>query len=363
MKIILKKHIYASVHSKYSVLRRKKLILELVEYKELENCKLCAWECGVDRLAGEKGVCLMGVPEVASCQLHPAPPQSYTVFLSGCNFKCLNCQNWSIAHYPCTKSSIQGSLDPQVIAQAGVEAIHSTFGQLIRADRLFFSGGSPTVSLPWIEDVVYHAKIRDPLIKVNFDTNGFPSKSSFQRILSFADSITFDIKAFHEEIHQALTGAPVEPVLQNAEEMAKYPKQLWEFRILVIPAIIDLEEIQAIVEFIASLDETLPVSFLTFRPNFCLDVHPGASKKLMQSAVNIAQDVGLKSVTWAGAPDIHGNLCELPFAFQQQFVFRQAAFAAYYAVKAGCKQIFRNCKRCNSHLSCQLKAYTPSRTC
>ncbi|MFX0174039.1 MAG: hypothetical protein ACFE9L_19310 [Candidatus Hodarchaeota archaeon] len=45
-----------------------------VFYRELENCKLYAWECGVDRTGGEQGVCMSGLPKVASCQLHPAPP-------------------------------------------------------------------------------------------------------------------------------------------------------------------------------------------------------------------------------------------------------------------------------------------------
>ena len=50
-------------------------------FDELENCCLCEWRCGVNRFNGEKGVCRLGKPEIASTQLHPAPPQSYTVFL------------------------------------------------------------------------------------------------------------------------------------------------------------------------------------------------------------------------------------------------------------------------------------------
>ena len=42
----------------------------------------------------------MGIPRVASRTLHPAPPESYTIFMTGYNFRCLYCQNWAIAHYP-----------------------------------------------------------------------------------------------------------------------------------------------------------------------------------------------------------------------------------------------------------------------
>lgn len=332
-----------------------------MKYKDLENCKLCAWECGVDRLAGEQGVCQMGIPEVASCQLHPAPPASYTVFTAGCNFKCLNCQNWSIAHYPNNNRRIEGIIAPDIIAQIGVNAIRSREGQSIGADCLFFSGGSPTVSLPWIEDVISHAKSLNPEIKVNFDTNGFPSQLSFQRILSFSDSITFDIKAYNDEVHRMLTGAPVEPVLRNAEEMANHPDRLWEFRILVIPEIVDLLEIQAITEFLVSLDNTLPVCFLAFRPNFCLDQYPGASVKLMRAAVERAQRIGLENVSWAGFTDIPGSISSLPTEFQGHFAHKGAAMAAFYAREAGCKQIHRNCGICDHKASCKLKTYKPSR--
>jgi len=334
-----------------------------MDYKELENCKLCAWECGVDRLAGEQGVCMMGMPEVASCQLHPASPQSYTIFTLGCNFKCLNCQNWEIAHYPANKSSVTGFMEPEVVAQEGVKAIKSMFGQLIGADRLFFSGGCPTLTLPWIEKVVHHAKAIDPKTKVNFDTNGFPSKLSFKRILAISDSITFDFKAYHDEVHRALTGAPVEPVLRNIEEMIRYSDHLWEFCILVIPSIIDLLEIEAIVEFLVGLDENVPVNFLNFRPNFCLDSHLGASNQLMKEAVSMALKLGLKNVSSAGFSDISGFILNVHNNFQLNFNYEHAAVAAYYAKDRGCKKIHRHCKGCQFYISCELKSYVPSRRC
>jgi pyruvate formate lyase activating enzyme len=333
------------------------------EYKELENCMLCAWECGVNRLDSERGVCMIGLPEVASYQLHPAPPQSFTVFTAGCNYRCLNCQNWHIAHYPVTKERINGVMDAGFIAVTGVNEIHSKFGQLINADRFFFSGGAPTVSLPWIEEVVMEARKIDPKVKVNFDTNGFPTTRSFQRILAFTNSVTFDIKAFNDETHRALTGAPVEPVLRNAEIMIKNKEKLWEFRILVIPAIVDQNEIQAISEFISNLDETIPVCFLTFRPNFCLDNHPGATRKLMEEAVVIAKKEGLENVSYAGYPNISGIPLELPKSFRKNFLNENSALAAYYAQERGCTQLKRICGKCTNQLNCKLKAYTPFRSC
>jgi pyruvate formate lyase activating enzyme len=46
----------------------------------LSHCTLCEHRCGVNRLEGQTGICRMTMPGVASATLHPAPPESYTIF-------------------------------------------------------------------------------------------------------------------------------------------------------------------------------------------------------------------------------------------------------------------------------------------
>jgi putative pyruvate formate lyase activating enzyme len=71
----------------------------------LEHCELCPHRCGVNRLAGERGVCRMGdLPKVSSWNLHrwEEPPisgtrGSGTIFFSGCTGRCSFCQNYPIS--------------------------------------------------------------------------------------------------------------------------------------------------------------------------------------------------------------------------------------------------------------------------
>ncbi|MFX0090522.1 MAG: hypothetical protein ACFFBD_02070 [Candidatus Hodarchaeota archaeon] len=42
-------------------------------------------------------------------------PQSNTVFTAGCNFRCLNCQNWQIAHYPSNRRQVEGVSNSSLI--------------------------------------------------------------------------------------------------------------------------------------------------------------------------------------------------------------------------------------------------------
>jgi len=90
--------------------------IRLYETGELENrvnagremlreCKLCARECGVNRLEGEKGFCRSGVRlMVSSASPHfgEEPPLvgrrgSGTIFLTNCNLACVFCQNYELS--------------------------------------------------------------------------------------------------------------------------------------------------------------------------------------------------------------------------------------------------------------------------
>ena len=71
----------------------------------LDECRLCPHECGVDRTNTEKGFCRIARPAmVSSYGAHfgeEAPISgtrgSGTVFFSGCNMRCIYCQNYEVS--------------------------------------------------------------------------------------------------------------------------------------------------------------------------------------------------------------------------------------------------------------------------
>jgi putative pyruvate formate lyase activating enzyme len=74
-------------------------------YKLLQNCRVCPRRCGVDRLNGERGICRVGKnPMISSYNVHfgEEPPisgtrGSGTIFFTGCNLRCIYCQNFPIS--------------------------------------------------------------------------------------------------------------------------------------------------------------------------------------------------------------------------------------------------------------------------
>ncbi|MBM4428907.1 MAG: radical SAM protein [Chloroflexi bacterium] len=93
-------------------------------YKILRRCSLCPRDCGVDRLAGEKGYCQAGAElTVASWNAHPweEPPisgaqGSGTIFFSHCTARCLFCQN-----YPISQLGVGNQVTVQCLAEMMLE--------------------------------------------------------------------------------------------------------------------------------------------------------------------------------------------------------------------------------------------------
>lgn len=204
-----------------------------------------------------------------------------------------------------------------------------------------------------MEEVIREARKIDPDVKVNYDTNGFLTKKSLSRVLDIATSITFDIKAYSEKLHQTLTGAPAEPVLKNAKYIGTKAKdKIWEYRIMVIPKIHE-KEIQPLCEFLADIDPTIPICFLAFRPNFVMSTYSGATYKLMKHCIETAKKTGIENAHWSGNIGIHGEQTKL----------KNIELASAYAKREGCIQpLGRNCKNCRNREKCKIKRHIPSRS-
>jgi len=175
--------------------------------------------------------------------------------------------------------------------------------------------------------------------------------------LSFTTSVTFDIKAFHDETHRALTGCPVAPVLRNARIIAtEAPEKLWEIRVLVIPGIND-GDILPLLEHLAGIDPRLPVAFLAFRPNHVLWDYPGASRTALNRCVEIAHAFGLHHAHWCGRPGIAGG-------YDHRGEGSGADRATAIAASAGCETAPRDCDSCSRVRtdSCPIRTYRPARS-
>lgn len=300
--------------------------------KDFEDCRLCEWNCGVNRRE-EAGVCNVKLPEVAYTCLAESL-ESYSITLLGCNFRCLYCNAYRLSQYPDTNWFYRGYVEPEELAKEAVAKLREA-----GVEKLGFTGGEPTIHLPYIEALVKAAKRAMPNLKIGFTTNGFATKASMERIVNMCSYITLEINAFRNDTHLALSGAPVEPVLRNAEYLIRNKAKIRAFKTVVVPKIND-KEVEEIAQFIASFDPSIPYHLIGVRPSFMLYYHPGPSTRELD-AIGRRCKKYLETVKWGG-----------DYPRESGFDESGAKLAMRYAEAAGCVRKDRNCGLCSANRRC-----------
>jgi len=120
----------------------------------MTSCVLCPHRCRIDRTAGERGFCDLGVRPMIDSALphHGEEPVlsgrggAGTIFFSSCNMRCLYCQNWQISHHAAGKtldsadlsrvmSGLQGRGCHNIDAVTPTPHLHGLIGALLDASR------------------------------------------------------------------------------------------------------------------------------------------------------------------------------------------------------------------------------------
>jgi len=217
------------------------------------------------------------------------------VFYHACNFNCLYCQNWDFK-----RRTGRGRL---VAAEELAGAVHD------RTACLCFFGGDPTPQLPHALAAARlaqdRAADRNPGLRLCWETNGAMVAEWLRPLadLSLASGgiIKFDLKAFSEEIHLALTGVSNSQTLKNfaalAPRLGERPEvPFLTASTLLVPGYVDLEEIFGLARFIARLNPDIPYSLLAFYPQFYLADLPITPRNLALAALQTAREAGVKHV-------------------------------------------------------------------
>ncbi|MFI5339335.1 MAG: radical SAM protein [Candidatus Methylomirabilales bacterium] len=226
----------------------------------------------------------------------PGPEHGYTnlaVFYQACSFNCLGCQNW---HY---REAIDAEKDVRPAALAAQMDD--------RTACICYFGGDPSPQFPHSVATSVLARRRTPkrILRICWETNGTMHPRWLRRAMGIAlasgGCIKFDLKAWGEDIHRALTGCSNRFTLGNfrlAAEMAitrPVPPALVASTLLV-PGYVDAAEVGALARFIASVNPDIPYSLLAFSPQFYLHDLPATSEEHAEEALAAAKAAGLTRV-------------------------------------------------------------------
>lgn len=200
--------------------------------------------------------------DIQRFSVHDGPGIRTTVFLKGCPLSCIWCHNpesqskeISIAYYAkncigcgacaeacragCHSITADGThvfvRDNCITCGACAEACASdamvAFGKSVtvdevmsevRRDKMFYknSGGGMTLSggEPLMQGEFTLALLRAARaegIGTAIETSGFGTKAAITEIAKYTDLFLFDVKESDTVAHKRLTGAPIEPILEN----------------------------------------------------------------------------------------------------------------------------------------------------
>lgn len=141
--------------------------------------------------------------------------------------------------------------------------------------------------------------------RICWETNGGMNQNLLKRMADYSlksqGIIKFDLKAFDENLHRALTGVSNRQTLENFRFLAEeyLPKAKGLFLVastLLVPGYIDTEEVQKLAKFIAKLNPDIPYSLLGFYPEFLMTDLPLTSKKEALACQQVARNSRLRNI-------------------------------------------------------------------
>ena len=118
-----------------------------------------------------------------------------------------------------------------------------------------FSGGEPALQSDFVIKVA--SILRKNGVHVALDTAGLVLWDIMEKLIENVDMVLFDIKAYDNEIHKNCTGVSNEIILENAKKIAEKDKDMI-IRMVIIPGLNDdIEDIKKRISFVKSLGKAV----------------------------------------------------------------------------------------------------------
>jgi pyruvate formate lyase activating enzyme len=248
------------------------------------NC-VASWVCPAETDVGYPRFTRVRGPEYGCYNL--------AVFYQACSFNCLFCQNW---HFR------QAAKRPD---WAGADKLAAAVNE--RTACICYFGGDPA---PQVTHALRASRIAlkragDRPLRICWETNGSVNPDLLNEMVDLSlqsgGCIKFDLKAWNENVHRALTGFANKRTLENFQRaFARWSERpdppLLVASTLLVPRYVDEEEVRAIARFLASLNNEIPYSLLGFHPQFYMRDLPSTSREHAQACLDAAHAVGLKRV-------------------------------------------------------------------
>ena len=277
------------------------------------RCHICPHNCLIHE--GEMGICktrvniegdLYSIAYGNPCSISIDPIEKkplfhflpgervYSLATAGCNFRCLNCQNWQISQASPRELDHYDLMPGEIVEQA---IAHHT-------KLIAFTYTEPTVFYEYMYDTAKTAHEKG--LRTVFISNGYINQQPLLNLCPYLDAANIDLKCFDDAIYRKLDGGCLQPVLNTLKTLKE--KGVWlEITNLLVPTYTDnTDMIEKMCHWLVEngFSDT-PLHFSRFFPNYKLTNLPPTPESLLVQAKEIAEKAGIKFVYVGNIPSLN----------------------------------------------------------
>lgn len=285
--------------------------------KKTVQCNLCGRMC---RIAdGGLGFCKtqknsdgklfsINYHRIASCHTDPIEKKplyhflpgssTYSIGGFGCNFSCLNCQNYMLSMNSYDKFNSTKIL-PETIVKNAINDNCLSISWTYNEPTLYFDFARETSLISHKEN-----------LKNAFVSNGYMSEESLRETLNFIDAFNIDLKFFDDKLYREICGGKLDIVLDNLKAIHQSKSHLEITTLLINDLNTDENHIRLICNFIIEeLGADVPLHFSRFFPMHKMSDKSPTKIDYLIRAKEIAVDMGIEYVYLGNMPADNNSYC------------------------------------------------------
>jgi len=242
--------------------------------------------------------CSMNVDPIEKKPLFHFKPRSkaFSIATTGCNFRCLNCQNWEISQAKPHEVRHHELFPADVIKTA----------QRTECESIAYTYSEATTFFEYMIDTAQLA--RDNKISNLWISNGYINQKPLLKLCSVLDAANVNLKSFSDAIYRKLNGGRLQPVLNTFKTLHQQGVH-FEMTNLVVPGYVDdTEMVKRMCRWIlTNLGPDYPLHFLRFFPRYKLDRLPSTPISTLVRFRKLAMAEGIHYVYVGNASYPEGN--------------------------------------------------------
>jgi pyruvate formate lyase activating enzyme len=231
--------------------------------------------------------CSANVDPIEKKPLFHFKPRSkaFSIATTGCNFRCLNCQNWEISqakphevrHYDLFPADVV-----KTAQRSGCLSIAYTYSEAVT----FFEYMIDTARLA-----------KDNGISNLWISNGYINRKPLLELCKVLDAANVNLKSYSDAIYRKLNGGRLQPVLDTFKTLHEQGVH-FEMTNLVVPGYVDDEKMvkQMCRWILKNLGPDYPLHFLRFFPKYKLDRLPATPLSTLVRFRKLAMAEGIHYV-------------------------------------------------------------------